>query len=229
MVPARRQQARGLLQRRRRERQLARTPSSASTACATAEAKRVITAWLEQQGLGKKKHNTKLRDWLFSRQRYWGEPFPIVYDAEGNHHPVADDKLPLMLPELADYQPEESDDPKPLLGQGARRGCRPPRASAACASCRPTRTMTRETNTMPGWAGSCWYFLRYCDPEERGRADRRRGRALLARRDGVDLYIGGAEHAVLHLLYARFWHQVLLRPRPRALARAVPASSSTRA
>jgi leucyl-tRNA synthetase len=173
----------------------------------TAEAKRVITAWLAQKGLGKKKHNTKLRDWLFSRQRYWGEPFPIVFDEAGHHHAVSVDKLPVVLPELADYQPEESEDPKPLLAK-AREWVQTTAAECGITSLAPDSVLTRETNTMPGWAGSCWYFLRYCDPKN--------GDALIDREiekywlgDGVDLYVGGAEHAVLHLLYARFWHKVL--------------------
>jgi leucyl-tRNA synthetase len=173
----------------------------------TAEAKLRIVGWLEQQGLGKKKHNTKLRDWLFSRQRYWGEPFPIVYDEAGDHHPIRADQLPLTLPELADYQPEESDEPKPLLAK-ARSWVETTAGEAGVDGLAPTARVMRETNTMPGWAGSCWYFLRYADP--------RNSTALIGKAaekywlgDGVDLYVGGAEHAVLHLLYARFWHQIL--------------------
>jgi leucyl-tRNA synthetase len=173
----------------------------------TAEAKRTITEWLERKGLGKKKHNTKLRDWLFSRQRYWGEPFPIVYDERGEHYPISASKLPLVLPELADYQPEESDDPRPLLAK-ARDWVRTTAGEAGVPGLAPDAAVTRETNTMPGWAGSCWYFLRYADPHN---AQAMIGRAAdeYWMKDGVDLYVGGAEHAVLHLLYARFWHQVL--------------------
>jgi leucyl-tRNA synthetase len=173
----------------------------------TAQAKLTITAWLTETGLGKKKHNTKLRDWLFSRQRYWGEPFPIVYDEAGDHYPLSADKLPLVLPELADYQPEESDDPRPLLAK-ARDWVKTTAGAAGVSALAADAPVTRETNTMPGWAGSCWYFLRYADPHN--------PKAMLSddadrywMKDGVDLYMGGAEHAVLHLLYARFWHQVL--------------------
>ncbi len=173
----------------------------------TAEAKRVITAWLEAQGIGKKKHNTKLRDWLFSRQRYWGEPFPIAYDAAGNHYPLSAEKLPLTLPELEDYHPEESDDPRPLLAK-ARAWVETTAGECGISELPADTKMIRETNTMPGWAGSCWYFLRYADAQN--------DQALVGEaaekywlQNGVDFYMGGAEHAVLHLLYARFWHQLL--------------------
>ncbi len=173
----------------------------------TPEAKRAITEWLEQRGLGKKKHNTKLRDWLFSRQRYWGEPFPIAYDAEGNHYPLAAEKLPLTLPELSDYQPEESDEPRPLLAK-AKSWVQTTAGECGITELPADTPMTRETNTMPGWAGSCWYFLRYADPKnEKALIGEAAERYWLS--DGVDFYVGGAEHAVLHLLYARFWHQVL--------------------
>ncbi len=173
----------------------------------TPEAKRAITAWLEQKGLGKKKHNTKLRDWLFSRQRYWGEPFPIVYDQEGQHHPVRADALPVVLPELNDYQPEESDEPRPLLAK-AHDWAHTTAGAAGVEGLPPDAPVTRETNTMPGWAGSCWYYLRYADPQNpNAPAGREAEHYWLG--DSVDLYVGGAEHAVLHLLYGRFWHQVL--------------------
>ncbi|MFT3928295.1 MAG: leucine--tRNA ligase [Myxococcales bacterium] len=173
----------------------------------TPEAKRVITAWLEQRGLGKKKHNTKLRDWLFSRQRYWGEPFPIAYDAEGNHYALAESKLPLTLPELQDYQPEESDEPKPLLAK-ARDWVQTTAGACGISELPADAPMTRETNTMPGWAGSCWYFLRYADPKnDQALIDKDVEAYWLG--EGVDFYVGGAEHAVLHLLYSRFWHQAL--------------------
>jgi leucyl-tRNA synthetase len=173
----------------------------------TPEAKATITRWLEQKGLGKLKHNTKLRDWLFSRQRYWGEPFPIVYDEHGDHHPVRAEALPVLLPELADYQPEVSDEPKPLLAK-ARDWVHTSAAAAGARDLPADAKVTRETNTMPGWAGSCWYYLRYVDPKN---ADAPAGKAAEQYwlGDGVDLYMGGAEHAVLHLLYFRFWHQVL--------------------
>ncbi len=173
----------------------------------TAEAKKTIIDWLESSGHGARKINYRLRDWLFSRQRYWGEPFPIVFDEKGNHHPIAEEKLPVVLPPMADYQPVESDEPMPLLAKatdwvhttageaGVDPGVLPPET--------PVR---RETNTMPGWAGSCWYFLRYCDPAN---SDRFIAREVEQYWMNVDLYIGGAEHAVLHLLYARFWHKIL--------------------
>ncbi|MDB4976967.1 MAG: leucyl-tRNA synthetase [Myxococcaceae bacterium] len=173
----------------------------------TAEAKLAVTTWLVREGLGKKKHNTKLRDWLFSRQRYWGEPFPIVYDEDGDHYPVGVDKLPVVLPEMTDYQPEESDDPRPLLAK-AQDWVHTTAAAAGVVGLPADAPVRRETNTMPGWAGSCWYYLRYADPKnQQALIDPEAERYWL--RDGVDLYVGGAEHAVLHLLYFRFWHQVL--------------------
>ena len=154
----------------------------------------------------------KLRDWLFSRQRYWGEPFPVTWeDATGHHHAIPEDELPLLAPELTDYQP--TGDPRGPLAK-------------ATDWIRYSDALRRETNTMPQWAGSCWYYLRYCDPrndqrfvgEEAERywmtgsprssiLDPRS--SLPPRPGGVDLYVGGTEHAVLHLLYARFWHKVL--------------------
>jgi leucyl-tRNA synthetase len=173
----------------------------------TPDAKQLITGWLEQKGLGKLKHNTKLRDWLFSRQRYWGEPFPIVYDEQGDHYPLRAEALPLMLPELEDYQPEESDDPKPLLSK-ARDWVQTTAGAAGARDLPAGAKVIRETNTMPGWAGSCWYYLRYVDPKNVG-APAGKAAEQYWLGDGVDLYMGGAEHAVLHLLYFRFWHQVL--------------------
>jgi leucyl-tRNA synthetase len=173
----------------------------------TREAKETITRWLEQKGLGTRKHNTKLRDWLFSRQRYWGEPFPIVYDEHGDHHGVSSESLPVMLPELEDYQPEESDDPRPLLAK-AQDWVHTSAGAAGVSELPSDAKVTRETNTMPGWAGSCWYYLRYADPNnDKALVGKEVERYWLG--DGVDLYMGGAEHAVLHLLYARFWHQAL--------------------
>ncbi|UGY91394.1 leucine--tRNA ligase [Streptomyces gobiensis] len=181
------------------------------------EAKRRIIAYLEERGIGEGTVNYRLRDWLFSRQRYWGEPFPIVYDEDGIAHPLPESMLPLELPEVEDYSPRTFDpddadtEPEtPLsrnedwvnvtldLGDGA--GPRPYR---------------RETNTMPNWAGSCWYELRYLDPHNSERlVDPDIERYWMGPREGmphggVDLYVGGAEHAVLHLLYARFWSKVL--------------------
>ncbi|MEM7754631.1 MAG: leucine--tRNA ligase [Planctomycetota bacterium] len=172
------------------------------------EAKAKIIAYLDDMGLGERTVNFKLRDWLFSRQRYWGEPFPIVYDERGAHHGVGEDTLPVVLPPLTDYEPVESDEPTPLLGK-ATDWVKTTAGDAGVADLPADAPVRRETNTMPGWAGSCWYYLRYADPKNAdaligGDADD----AWLGE-GGVDLYVGGAEHAVLHLLYARFWHQVL--------------------
>jgi leucyl-tRNA synthetase len=172
----------------------------------TPEAKRKITAWLEARDLGRKAVNFKLRDWLFSRQRYWGEPFPILWkpspDGHFRHEALPESALPLQPPDLSDFKPTATGEP-PLAR--AKDWVNLPDGSK------------RETNTMPQWAGSCWYYLRFidarndthfCGPQaERywmGAAPAGRGA-----RPGVDLYVGGIEHAVLHLLYARFWHNVL--------------------
>ena len=168
----------------------------------TAEAKRRITAWLESKGLGQKTVNFKLRDWLFSRQRYWGEPFPIVWrkDAEGTlcHEALPETALPLLPPTLEDYKPTAD-------GQ-------PPLARAQDWLNLPDGSV-RETNTMPQWAGSCWYYLRYLDAQNSqgfvGREVESYWMKSGGKTPGVDLYVGGTEHAVLHLLYARFWHKIL--------------------
>jgi leucyl-tRNA synthetase len=157
----------------------------------TPEAKVAITAWLSGRGLGRKTINYKLRDWLFSRQRYWGEPFPIVLDGDDRAHAVAEPELPVLLPELADFRP--SGRPEPPLGK-------------ATEWVKYSDKYLRETNTMPQWAGSCWYFLRYLDPRN---GERFCDAALESYWMPVDLYVGGAEHAVLHLLYSRFWHKLL--------------------
>ncbi|GAA3865701.1 leucine--tRNA ligase [Streptomyces sedi] len=179
------------------------------------EAKARASAWLESTGLGEGTVTYRLRDWLFSRQRYWGEPFPIVYDEDGVAHALPDSMLPLELPEVDDYSPRtfdpEDSDTRPEtplsrnaewtevtldLGEGPKR-------------------YRRETNTMPNWAGSCWYHLRYLDPRNAEKlVDPEIDAYWMAPREGmasggVDLYIGGSEHAVLHLLYARFWQKVL--------------------
>ncbi len=158
----------------------------------TAEAKIRITAWLDERGLGAKTINYKLRDWLFSRQRYWGEPFPIVWE-NGRHHAIADRELPLTPPPLEDFKPTGTGEP-PL--------------ARATEWIRYSDTATRETNTMPQWAGSCWYYLRYCDPRNEEKFIGPVAEDYWMK-NGVDLYVGGTEHAVLHLLYARFWHKVL--------------------
>ena len=156
----------------------------------TAEAKARMIDWLEEKGLGRRRIQYKLRDWLFSRQRYWGEPFPIVWK-DGLHHALPDDQLPLLAPPLDDYKPSGS--PEPLLSKAVEWVNLPDGS-------------TRETNTMPQWAGSCWYYLRYCDPNNAGRFLSTEAESYWK---NVDLYVGGTEHAVLHLLYARFWHKVL--------------------
>jgi len=163
----------------------------------TAEAKRRMVAWLEEKNLGRGTVNYKLRDWLFSRQRYWGEPFPIVWES-GRHRPVGESELPVVQPDLDDFKPTGT--PEPPL-------------SKARDWIRYSATAGRETNTMPQWAGSCWYYLRFCDPQNSSRfigseADHY-WMGKNSRPGGVDLYVGGTEHAVLHLLYARFWHKAL--------------------
>lgn len=178
----------------------------------TAEAKQKIITWLESKKIGKRRVNYKLRDWTFSRQRYWGEPFPIVYDAAGNAYPVGEKTLPVKLPELADYAPVESDDPQPLLAK-AKEWMHTTAGEAGVdpALLAPNTPVTRETNTMPGSAGSSWYAIRYCDPrnanEMVGREAERYWMGGSAQ--GVDLYLGGSEHAVGHLLYSRFWQNAL--------------------
>jgi leucyl-tRNA synthetase len=175
-----------------------------------AEAKERIIAWLEKNHAGMRRVNYRLRDWLFSRQRYWGEPFPIVYDRAGRHFPVCDAALPVKLPPLEDYAPEESDEPRPLLAKAAEWvKTTAGEAGVDPALLDPAEPVMRETNTMPGWAGSCWYYLRYCDARNGERFVSREAESYWMDGRGVDLYVGGAEHAVLHLLYARFWHKVL--------------------
>ena len=165
----------------------------------TSEAKSKIITWLEEKSHGQGAVNYKLRDWLFSRQRYWGEPFPIVWD-EGGHLGLSESDLPLTPPDLTDFKPTGAGDP-PL--------------ARAEAWCQAGDGQKRETNTMPQWAGSCWYYLRYLDAQNNDRfvgdeAERYwMGSASDDATPGVDLYVGGTEHAVLHLLYARFWHKVL--------------------
>jgi leucyl-tRNA synthetase len=156
----------------------------------TAEAKAKMIDWLESTGKGKRRVQYKLRDWLFSRQRYWGEPFPIIWK-DGCHQAIPESELPLLAPPLDDYKPSGS--PEPILSK-ATEWVKLPDGSV------------RETNTMPQWAGSCWYYLRYCDPSNTGRFMSAEAEAYWK---NVDLYVGGTEHAVLHLLYARFWHKVL--------------------
>jgi leucyl-tRNA synthetase len=159
-----------------------------------AQFKTAIIDWLEAQQLGSRKVNFKLRDWLFSRQRYWGEPFPIVHTADGGIHTVDPEALPITLPHIDAYKPTADGEP-PLA-----------RAHDWLNTEHDGQPATRETNTMPQWAGSCWYYLRYMDPSnDQAAFDTEKERYW----GPVDLYIGGVEHAVLHLLYARFWHKVL--------------------
>ncbi len=173
------------------------------------EAKATVGDWLEASGLGRRKTNYKLRDWTFSRQRYWGEPFPIVYDKEGRAYPVRESALPVKLPELADYAPVESENPQPLLAKAtAWMNTTAGAAGVDPALLPPETPVTRETNTMPGSAGSSWYAVRYTDPRCAVGVAGREAEGYWIK-DGVDLYIGGSEHAVGHLLYSRFWHNVL--------------------
>ncbi len=160
------------------------------------DAKKKISAWLEEKGLGKGTVNYRLRDWLFSRQRYWGEPFPLITLEDGTVRAVPLEDLPVVLPELDEYKPTADGHP-PLA-----------RATEWVNSTDPKsgEPAKRETNTMPQWAGSCWYYLRFCDPQNDEAAWSKEAESYWM---PVDLYIGGAEHAVLHLLYARFWHKVL--------------------
>ncbi len=167
------------------------------TGLPTPEAKEKMILWLEENGKGRRKVNYKLRDWLFSRQRYWGEPFPIVWE-DGRHRALPESELPVLQPDLDDFAP--TGDPRGPLVKAAEWIAYTP-------------TAHRETNTMPQWAGSCWYYLRYLDPANTKRFVSREAEQYwmgsAGSPGGVDLYVGGTEHAVLHLLYARFWHKVL--------------------
>jgi leucyl-tRNA synthetase len=166
------------------------------TGLSTPEAKKKITKWLEEKGLGKEAVQYKLRDWLFSRQRYWGEPIPVVHCSKCGPVLIPESELPLKLPEMKDYTPTGNAEP-PLAKAKDWLHCRCPKCGGKA---------TRETNTMPQWAGSCWYYLRYLDPKNtKGLVDPQKEKYWM----NVDLYVGGAEHAVLHLLYSRFWHKVL--------------------
>ncbi len=162
----------------------------------TEQAKGKIIDWLEANGGGERTINYKLRDWLFSRQRYWGEPFPIIWQ-DGKHSVLPEEELPLLPPDLDDFKPTGTGEP-PL--------------AKATDWVRYSDAAKRETNTMPQWAGSCWYYLRFCDPANTHRfvgEEAERYWMDGGKTGGVDLYVGGTEHAVLHLLYARFWHKVL--------------------
>ena len=180
-----------------------------------ADAKTAITEWLEAKGLGEATVNYRLRDWLFSRQRYWGEPFPIVYDETGLPIALPEEMLPIELPEVTDYSPKAMDpedrnsDPVPPLARATDW------TSVELDLGDGKKVYRRELNVMPQWAGSCWYEMRYLDPANHDRfVGEEVERYWMGPRGegdvgGVDLYVGGVEHAVLHLLYARFWHKVL--------------------
>ncbi|QNK52404.1 leucine--tRNA ligase [Dermacoccus sp. PAMC28757] len=185
------------------------------------DAKVKIIEWLEANERGSGTTTYRLRDWLFSRQRYWGEPFPVVYDENGEAHALPESMLPVELPDVADYSPKTYDpeDAQSMPESPLSRASEWVSVELDLGDGR--KTYTRETNTMPNWAGSCWYELRYADPANDERfvdtgceeywlgKGRGFGKGVANDPGGVDLYVGGAEHAVLHLLYARFWHKVL--------------------
>ncbi|MFC1409849.1 leucine--tRNA ligase [Streptacidiphilus sp. N1-12] len=181
------------------------------------DAKKAITDWLAGRGIGEGTVNFKLRDWLFSRQRYWGEPFPIVYDEDGVAHPLPESMLPVELPEIDDYSPRtfDPDDADTSPETPLSRNEDWVGVELDLGDGRGVRSYRRETNTMPNWAGSCWYELRYVDPDNSAQVvdpvneSYWMGPTAVKPAGGADLYVGGAEHAVLHLLYSRFWHKVL--------------------
>lgn len=174
-----------------------------------------ISQWLDDKGIGRATVTYRLRDWLFSRQRYWGEPFPIVYDEDGVAHSLPESMLPIELPDTPDYSPRSFDpddatsEPEPPLGRLRNW------VEVTLDLGDGPKTYTRDTNTMPNWAGSCWYELRYLDPNNDKEFCAPENEAYwMGPKDGkasggADLYVGGVEHAVLHLLYARFWHKIL--------------------
>ncbi|MCI6574787.1 MAG: class I tRNA ligase family protein [Actinomycetaceae bacterium] len=181
------------------------------------EGKAKITAWLEEKGAGTATTSYRLRDWLFSRQRYWGEPFPVVYDDEGIVYALPESMLPLELPDTPDYSPRSYDpddadsQPEPPLGRLHDWV----NVELDLSDGKGMRSFKRDTNTMPNWAGSCWYEMRYLDPNNSERFCAPENEAYWMgpragkESGGADLYVGGVEHAVLHLLYSRFWHKVL--------------------
>ncbi|MFD4696856.1 leucine--tRNA ligase [Streptomyces niveus] len=181
------------------------------------DAKARITEWLTAEGIGEGTVNFRLRDWLFSRQRYWGEPFPVVYDEDGIAHALPESMLPLELPEVDDYSPRtfDPDDADTRPETPLSRNEDWVAVELDLGDGKGVRRYRRETNTMPNWAGSCWYELRYLDPHNAEKlVDPTVEQYWMGPREGmphggVDLYVGGAEHAVLHLLYARFWSKVL--------------------
>ncbi|MER7171123.1 leucine--tRNA ligase [Streptomyces mesophilus] len=179
------------------------------------EAKAKITEWLSQNGIGEGTVNFRLRDWLFSRQRYWGEPFPIVYDEDGVAHALPESMLPLELPEVDDYSPRTFDPDDADTSPETPLSRNEDWVNVQLDLGDGVKSYRRETNTMPNWAGSCWYEMRYLDPHNSEQlVDPDVERYWMGPREnkphgGVDLYVGGQEHAVLHLLYARFWSKVL--------------------
>lgn len=165
----------------------------------TADAKATIITWLESSGQGKGRLQYRLRDWLFSRQRYWGEPIPIMFFDDGTKRALEANELPLLLPEVAEFKPAGTGE-SPLATVDSWVNFVDPKTG---------KKARFETNTMPQWAGSCWYYLRYCDPHNTTTFCSAEAEKYWMGAHGVDLYMGGGEHAVLHLLYARFWHKVL--------------------
>jgi leucyl-tRNA synthetase len=165
----------------------------------TADAKSAIITWLESSGQGKGRLQYRLRDWLFSRQRYWGEPIPIMFFDDGTKRALEADELPLLLPDVAEFKPAGTGE-SPLATVESWVNFIDPKTG---------KKARFETNTMPQWAGSCWYYLRYCDPHNSSDFCGPEAEKYWMGAHGVDLYMGGGEHAVLHLLYARFWHKVL--------------------
>lgn len=165
----------------------------------TSDAKQLTINWLESKGIGEKKIQFKLRDWLFSRQRYWGEPIPIIYFEDGTKRAMELDELPLRLPDVENYKPAGTGE-SPLATVDSW---------VNFIDAKTGKKARLETNTMPQWAGSCWYYLRYIDPFNNEMFCDKDKESYWMAPDGIDLYVGGAEHAVLHLLYARFWHKVM--------------------
>jgi len=157
---------------------------------------KIIIEWIEKESVGRAAVNYKLRDWVFTRQRYWGEPIPLIHTKNYGVVAVPEEQLPVILPEVDDYKPTQDGESPLAKVEDWVNTISPVDGTPA----------KRESNTMPQWAGSCWYYLRFMDPENQQVFA---NKEKLAQWSPVDLYVGGAEHAVLHLLYARFWHKVL--------------------
>ncbi|QEK38927.1 class I tRNA ligase family protein [Candidatus Nesciobacter abundans] len=174
--------------------------------------KNKVLEHLLDKGFAKQVKMFKLRDWLFSRQRYWGEPFPIVYDSSGKVFPICEEELPVELPKQHDFSPREGNDPEAPLGRSADwKSVKGSIVNGKFTSKVGNEEFTREINTMPNWAGSCWYYLRYMDPTNKMEFISKEAMEYWSssKVGAIDMYVGGAEHAVLHLLYARFWHMFL--------------------